>query len=224
MSEYRVEHDTMGEICLPKNVYYGAQTQRAVNNFPISGRRVAPELIHALGLVKWAAVKANQQLGLLTGGHVPLRDKEIAALIQAAWEVSQGLLDTEFPIDVYQTGSGTSTNMNANEVIANRAAEIAGYDRFSSNKTIHPNDHVNMGQSTNDIFPTAIHVAVATTIKKELTPALKQCQVILAKKAEEWKDVLKIGRTHLMDATPLSLGQEVGGFARQLELAVERAE
>ncbi|MDO4586534.1 MAG: class II fumarate hydratase [Planctomycetia bacterium] len=225
MFEYRMEHDTMGEVRLPKQVYYGAQTQRAIDNFPISGRRIAPELIHALGLVKWAAALANHQLGQLTrNGRNPLQSKEIDALIQAAFEVSEGMLDDEFPIDVYQTGSGTSSNMNANEVISNRAIEIAGYDRFAIEKRIHPNDHVNCGQSTNDIFPTAIHVAAALEIKNRLIPAIQKGIDILQKKAEDWKDILKIGRTHLADATPLSLGQEVSGLGRQMELSRKRAE
>ncbi len=223
MSEYRLEHDSMGEVQLPKEAYYGAQTQRAVENFPISSRPVAPELIHALGLVKMCAAQANAKLGRITKGRAPLDQKEIDALVQAAKEVSEGRFDSEFPIDVYQTGSGTSTNMNANEVISNRALEIAGYDRFSQNKKIHPNDHVNCGQSTNDMFPTSIHVAVATGIQSRLIPALEKCRAILAAKAEEWKDVIKIGRTHLADATPMTLGQEFGGFARQFELAIERA-
>ncbi|MBQ9874643.1 MAG: class II fumarate hydratase [Thermoguttaceae bacterium] len=223
MTEFRVEHDSMGEVQLPKMAYYGAQTQRAVGNFPISRRPIAPELIHALGLVKLCAAKANAKLGRLTKGRAPLGEKELEALYQAAQEVADGKLDAEFPIDVYQTGSGTSSNMNANEVISNRALEIAGYDRFDQNKKIHPNDHVNCGQSTNDMFPTSIHVAVAVGIQNRLIPALEKCAAILKAKAEEWKDVIKIGRTHLADATPMTLGQEFGGFARQFELAIERA-
>ena len=222
MSEYRVERDTMGEVRLPHDAYYGAQTQRAVENFPVSGSRIAPELIHAIGLFKWAAAQANAQLGRLTKGRAPLNEKELEALYQAAREVADGKLDAEFPIDVYQTGSGTSSNMNANEVISNRALELAGYDRFSQEKKIHPNDHVNCGQSTNDSFPTAIHVAVAVAIKERLIPALEKCLAILKRQSAEWQDVLKIGRTHLADATPLTLGQEFGGFARQFELAIER--
>ncbi|MDO5749434.1 MAG: class II fumarate hydratase [Planctomycetia bacterium] len=223
MTEVRVERDSMGEVSLPKYAYYGAQTQRAVENFPISNRPIAPELIHALGLVKLCAAKANAQLGRLTKGRAPLDQKELDALFAACQEVADGKLDKEFPIDVYQTGSGTSSNMNANEVISNRALELAGYDRFDMNKKIHPNDHVNCGQSTNDTFPTSIHVAVAVEIKNRLIPALEKCRDILKAKAEEWKDVIKIGRTHLADATPMTLGQEFGGFARQFELAVERA-
>ena len=223
MTEYRVERDTMGEVRLPKEAYYGAQTQRAVENFPISGQTAPPELIHALGLVKWCAARVNRDLGLLSAGRAPLSETEIDALLTAAREVADGKWDGEFPIDVYQTGSGTSTNMNANEVIASRAAELAGYDRFATEKKIHPNDHVNRGQSTNDIYPTAIHVAVARAIHDRLLPALSRAAGVLTEKARAWDTVLKSGRTHLADATPLSLGQEIGGMARQMELAVRRA-
>ena len=223
MTEYRVERDTMGEVRLPKEAYYGAQTQRAVENFPISGQTAPPELIHALGLVKWCAARVNRDLGLLSAGRAPLSETEIDALLTAAREVADGKWDGEFPIDVYQTGSGTSTNMNANEVIASRAAELAGYDRFAPEKKIHPNDHVNRGQSTNDIYPTAIHVAVARAIHDRLLPALSRAAGVLTEKARAWDTVLKSGRTHLADATPLSLGQEIGGMARQMELAVRRA-
>ena len=214
----------MGEVKIPRNAYYGPQTQRAVENFPISGRRIPAELIHAIGLIKWAAATVNQKLGLLkTVPNKPFSLEEADALISAAWEVYKGEFDAEFPVDVYQTGSGTSSNMNANEVIANRAAEILGKSRFEDHKPIHPNDHVNYGQSTNDTFPTAIHVAVAVAIQTKLLPALERCTVTLLKKSEQWTDVLKIGRTHLADATPLTLGQEIGGFARQMELATARA-
>jgi fumarate hydratase class II len=224
MTDFRVERDSMGEVRLPAQAYYGAQTQRAVENFPISGQPLPAELIHALGLVKWAAAEANRDVGRLAGsGKRPLNDRQVEALLLACREVAEGKFDDQFPIDVYQTGSGTSSNMNANEVIANRAIELAGGDRFQVDKPIHPNDHVNMGQSTNDMFPTAIHVAVAAAIDRELIPALARAREILAKKASLWADVLKIGRTHLADATPLTLGQEIGGLARQLELSVERA-
>jgi fumarate hydratase class II len=214
----------MGEVRLPAQAYYGAQTQRAVENFSISGQPLPNELIHAMGLVKWAAATANRDLGKLTGsGKSPLGEGEVAALLRACREVYDGRLDGQFPIDVYQTGSGTSSNMNANEVIANRAIELAGGDRFSPKKTIHPNDHVNMGQSTNDTFPTAIHVAVGRTIQSDLIPALERAGNVLHDKASQWQDILKIGRTHLADATPLSLGQEIGGLARQLELGLDRA-
>lgn len=221
----RTEHDSMGEVKIPRNAYYGPQTQRAVNNFPISGRKIPPDLIRALGLVKWAAATVNHELRLLKHRDGTLfSDNEAKALIDAAWEVHLGKFDAEFPVDIYQTGSGTSSNMNANEVIANRALEILGRDRFCNEKSIHPNDHVNFGQSTNDIFPTAIHVAVAVTIKTRLLAALRNCTESLLKKAEQWTEVLKIGRTHLADATPLTLGQEIGGFARQAELALNRTE
>ncbi|MEX2139969.1 MAG: class II fumarate hydratase [Pirellulales bacterium] len=224
-SEYRIEHDSMGDVRVPARAYYGAQTQRAVENFPISGWPLAPELIHALGVVKYGAAVANRDLGKLTGsGKNPLNSKQVEALMQASREVAGGKFDDQFPIDVFQTGSGTSSNMNANEVISNRAIEIAGGDRFSEKKPIHPNDHVNMGQSTNDMFPTAIHVAAAVAIRQQLTPALQRLQQILAEKASEWDKIIKIGRTHLADATPLRLGQEFGGFARQMELSAERAE
>jgi fumarate hydratase class II len=224
MSDFRVEKDSMGEVRIPKLAYYGAQTQRAVENFPISGKPLPRELIHALGLVKYAAAKANHDLGKLTGsGKNPLNEKQVEALLNACREVADGRFDDQFPVDVYQTGSGTSSNMNANEVIANRAIELAGGDRFGQEKPIHPNDHVNMGQSTNDIFPSAIHVAVAIAINDRFVPALAECANALTEKSEAWRDILKIGRTHLADATPMTLGQELGGMARQLEIAVERA-
>jgi fumarate hydratase class II len=240
MTAFRTERDSMGEIRLPAHVYYGPQTQRAVENFRISGRTLPTELIHALGLVKWAAANANRDLGRLS-----LPDTLLTALLAACRDVADGRLDNEFPVDVFQTGSGTSSNMNANEVIANRALELAGggekgtgpicrngpagashkldLSPFPREKPIHANDHVNLGQSTNDVFPTAIHVAAARAMRKRLIPALEQCKEVLAAKAAEWKDILKIGRTHLIDATPLSLGQEIGGLARQLERSVGRA-
>ncbi len=224
MSDFRVERDSMGEVRLPAGAYYGAQTQRAVENFPISGWPLPAELIHAMGLVKWAAAAANRDLGRLTpSAKNPLSADQVQSLLDACNEVAQGKFDDQFPIDVFQTGSGTSSNMNANEVIANRAIELAGGDRFAADKPIHPNDHVNMGQSTNDTFPTAIHVAVAVAIEQDLIPALARCGDVLAEKASTWADVLKIGRTHLADATPLSLGQEIGGLARQLALSADRA-
>ena len=223
MSKFRIERDSMGEVRVPEQAYYGAQTQRAVENFPISGWTLHPHLIHAMGLVKIGCATANNDLGKLTGtGKSPLNAEQVEALLAAAREVSEGKFDDQFPIDVFQTGSGTSSNMNCNEVISNRAIELMGGDRFSPEKPIHPNDHVNMGQSTNDTFPTAIHVAVAQAIDKQLIPALKKFQQSLAKKAEQWDRIIKIGRTHLADATPLRLGQEFSGFARQLELSVER--
>ncbi|EAQ82560.1 class II fumarate hydratase [Blastopirellula marina] len=224
MSEYRIEKDSMGDVKVPAKAYYGAQTQRAVENFPISGWTLPPALIHAMGWVKHACAVANRDLGKLTGtGKNPLSDPQVKALLDAAIEVREGKLDCEFPIDVFQTGSGTSSNMNVNEVISNRAIEILGGDRFVQQKPVHPNDHVNMGQSTNDTFPTAIHVAVAMQIENHLLPALENLHESLSKKAMEWDKIIKIGRTHLMDATPLRLGQEFGGFARQIELSIERA-
>jgi len=224
MTDFRTERDSMGEVKLPADAYYGAQTQRAVENFPISGKTIPAELIHAMGMVKQAAAVANRDLGRLGGsGKNPLSDEQIEALISAASQVAEGCFDDQFPIDVYQTGSGTSSNMNVNEVISNRAIEICGDDRFAIEKPIHPNDHVNLGQSTNDTFPTAIHVAAAVAIQDDLAPALFRCGEVLSEKSDQWQDVLKIGRTHLADATPLSLGQEVGGFARQLDLSVDRA-
>jgi fumarate hydratase class II len=227
MTNFRTERDSMGEVRLPAQAYYGAQTQRAVENFPISGRPLPAELIHALGLVKWAAASVNRDLGRLRAALTAKKGSSseplIEALLAACREVADGKFDSEFPVDVFQTGSGTSSNMNANEVIANRATELAGGDRFGSEKLVHPNDHVNLGQSTNDVFPTAIHVAVATAIQKRLLPALETCGKLLAAKAAAWQEILKIGRTHLADATPLTLGQEIGGLARQLERSVDRA-
>jgi len=225
MSDFRTERDSMGEVEVPAQAYYGAQTQRAVENFPISGWPLPSAMIHAMGLVKYACGVANRDLGKLTGtGKNPMTDDQVEAMLQACREVAEGMHDGEFPVDVYQTGSGTSSNMNVNEVIANRAIENLGGDRFSPDKPVHPNDHVNMGQSTNDTFPTAIHVAVAVEIKNDLIPALQRLADSLTQKAKEWDQIIKIGRTHLMDATPLRLGQEVGGLARQLELSIQRAQ
>ncbi len=225
MREHRIEHDSMGDVQVPARAYYGAQTQRAVENFPISGWPLSPDSIHALGLTKYAAGVANRDLGKLTQtGKNRLTDQQVEAMLAAAREVAAGKFDNEFPIDVFQTGSGTSSNMNVNEVIANRAIELLGGDRFQASKLVHPNDHVNMGQSTNDMFPTAIHVAVGVAIKSKLVPALQRLQDVLAAKAKAWDQIIKIGRTHLADATPIRLGQEFSGFARQLELSVTRAE
>jgi fumarate hydratase class II len=215
-TEFRIEKDSMGDVQVPAKAYYGAQTQRAVANFPISGMPLPTKLIRALGLVKVAAAVANRDLGKLKA--------ELAEpIIAAAREVVAGKHDGEFPIDVYQTGSGTSSNMNANEVISNRAIENIGKNRFEAKKPIHPNDHVNMGQSTNDMFPTAIHVAAGQAIHSDLIPALTSFEQTLSKKAKEWDDIIKIGRTHLADATPIRLGQEIGGYARQVQLCAERA-
>jgi fumarate hydratase class II len=225
MTEFRTEHDSMGDVQVPAQAYYGAQTQRAVENFPVSGWTMRPEMIHAMGLVKWACGVANRDLGKLTcTGKNPLNAVQVDAMLNAAKEVVAGQFDGEFPIDVFQTGSGTSSNMNVNEVISNRAIEQTGGNRFDIKKSIHPNDHVNMGQSTNDTFPTAIHVAVAVSIFQKLIPALSRFADVLKTKAQRWDKIIKIGRTHLADATPLRLGQEFGGFARQLELSVGRAQ
>ena len=220
----RVERDSMGEVRLPAAAYYGATTQRAVENFPISGRPLPTELIRALAVVKRACAVANRSLGKFSTGRAPLSDTQVDALLGACDDCAAGLLDAEFPVDIYQTGSGTSTNMNMNEVLAARAVERCGGDRLVIEKPIHPNDHVNMGQSTNDIFPTAIHVAVALGLRQQLIPAITALAATLAVKAKAWESILKIGRTHLADATPLSLGQEFSGFARQAELSVQRAE
>jgi len=199
----------MGIMEVPFDALYGATTQRAVLNFPVSGYRFGRPFIRALGLVKWAAAQANRDLSRL--------DQERARLIvQAAEEVIDGTLDRHFPIDIFQTGSGTSTNMNANEVIANRVSQIAG-KAIGSKDPVHPNDHVNMGQSSNDVIPTAIHVAVGESIRNDLMPALEQLQHGLEAKTQEFWDVIKIGRTHLMDATPVRLGQEFSGYAKQIE-------
>ncbi len=214
----------MGEVQVPRLAYFGAQTQRAVENFPISGQKISPALIHALGLIKWAAAWANHDLGMFASGAKKLASREVDALVKAAKEVAQGTFDDQFPVDVFQTGSGTSSNMNANEVIAHRATEILGGDRFAQTGLIHPNDHVNLGQSTNDIFPSAIHIAAAKMIRDALLPSLRACEDVLQEKARAWQNVLKIGRTHLADATPMTLGQEFSGFARQVALSRERAQ
>jgi fumarate hydratase class II len=211
----RTEKDSMGTMEVPAHALYGATTQRAVLNFPISGYRFGRPFIRALGLVKWAAAQANRDLGKL--------DEEQASLIvQAAEEVIEGKLDEHFPIDIYQTGSGTSTNMNVNEVIANRCSQIVG-KVIGSKDPVHPNDHVNMGQSSNDVIPTAIHIAAGEALRNELMPALEQLQTGLEAKAQEFWEVIKIGRTHLMDATPIRLGQEFSGYAKQIEYGKLRA-
>lgn len=224
MDDYRIEHDTLGPVRVPLHAYYGAHTQRAVENFPISGRPIPGELIHALGLVKWAAAVVNRDLGRFQTGPRALTHPQIEALLAACREVADGKWDHQFPVDVFQTGSGTSSNMNANEVIANRAIELAGGDRFAPSKAIHPNDHVNLGQSSNDVFPTAIHVAVARAIQEALLPALRTCQETLASKSRAWEGIVKIGRTHLADATPIRLGQEISAWARQMELSMDRVQ
>ena len=200
MDNMRVERDTMGEMWLPQDALYGASTQRAVENFPISGQPVPPELIRAMGLIKQAAARVNRAQGSL--------DAEIATAIErAAAEVANGEHYADFPIDVFQTGSGTSTNMNANEVIGTLASRESG-------QKVHPNDHVNFGQSSNDTFPTALHVAAVLQIERELLPALRYLQQALEQKAVQFDDVIKIGSTHLMDAVPIRLGQAFSGYAR----------
>ena len=200
---------------VPADALYGATTQRAVLNFPVSGYRFGRPFIRALGLLKWAAAQANRDLGKL--------DEERAQLImEAAEEVIEGALDDHFPIDIYQTGSGTSTNMNANEVIANRVSQIAGKP-IGLKDPVHPNDHVNMGQSSNDVIPSAIHIAVGESVRNDLMPALEHLQHGLEAKTQEFWDIIKIGRTHLMDATPIRLGQEFSGYAKQVEHGKLRA-
>jgi fumarate hydratase class II len=208
-----MERDSMGELPVPAGSYYGAQTQRAVLNFPISGLRMPSRLIRAHAQLKGASARVNQELGLLDG-------RIAEAIDQAAGEIAEGGLADEFPIDVYQTGSGTSTNMNLNEVIANRASEILGGDRGS--KLVHPNDHVNMGQSSNDTIPTSIHLAALVAIEKDLIPALRHLDEALLAKSREFHDVIKTGRTHLQDATPIRLGQEFLGWAGQVERGIDR--
>lgn len=212
----RIEKDSMGEMPVPADALYGASTQRAVLNFPVSGRVIPAPIIHAYGLIKWAAAQVHQDLGLLSANKSEL-------IQQAALEVADGKLDAHFVLDIYQTGSGTSTNMNVNEVISNRACQIAERP-IGAKDPVHPNDHVNMGQSSNDTFPTALHISVGCELKQRLLPSLSGLLVSLEKKSVEFWDVLKIGRTHLMDATPVRLGQEFKGYARQLELSVERVQ
>jgi len=209
MTEYRIEHDTMGEVKVPADALWRAQTQRAVDNFPISGRGLENAQIRALGLLKAACAQVNKDSGKLEA-------EKADAIIAAATEIAEGKHNDAFPIDVFQTGSGTSSNMNTNEVIASLAHQ--------NGVEIHPNDHVNMGQSSNDTFPTATHVAATEAAVNDLIPGLKALHESLSKKSKEFADVVKAGRTHLMDATPVTLGQEFGGYARQVELAIERVE
>ena len=208
--EYRIEHDTMGEVRVPKDALYGPQTQRAVDNFPISGDILEPAQIVALARIKKAAAIANKELGHL--------DAAVAdAIAAAADRIIAGEFADQFPIDVYQTGSGTSSNMNMNEVLSALATRSLG-------SPVHPNDHVNASQSSNDVFPTSVHIAVTQEIIDDLIPALDHLAVALEAKAEEWSTVVKAGRTHLMDATPVTLGQEFGGYARQIRLGIERVQ
>jgi len=209
-SEFRIEHDTMGEVQVPRDALWKAQTQRAVENFPISGTPIEPALVAALGLIKGAAARTNARLGRL---DQPRAD----AIAAAAAQVAEGAHDAEFPIDVFQTGSGTSSNMNANEVIASLASASLGDD-------VHPNDHVNASQSSNDVFPSAIHIATTQGLLQTLVPALEHLATSLEGKAAEFAEVVKSGRTHLMDATPVTLGQEFGGYAAQVRYGVERVQ
>lgn len=205
--QFRIEHDTMGEVRVPVDALWRAQTQRAVENFPISGRGLERAQIRAMGLLKAACAQVNKDLGLL-------EPQKADAIIAAAAEIADGRHDDQFPIDVFQTGSGTSSNMNANEVIASLAA--------NAGVTVHPNDDVNMSQSSNDTFPTATHVAATEAAVKDLVPALDHLRLALFDKATQWKTVVKSGRTHLMDAVPVTLGQEFGGYAHQIEAGIER--
>jgi len=208
--DFRIEKDSLGEMKVPAAALYGPQTQRAVENFPISGQRFGRRFIQALGLIKRSAAETNAELGNL--------DQAIAAVIaDAAGEVASGRWDDQFVLDIYQTGSGTSTNMNTNEVVAHRATELLAGDG-----SVHPNDHVNFGQSSNDVIPTAIHVSARVAIEEELIPALEHMRSALATKADAFDGVMKSGRTHLMDATPVRLGQEFAGYARQVEKGIER--
>jgi len=211
----RTEHDTMGDMQVPADALWGASTARAVANFPVSGWPVPRRIVHAVGRIKEHAAKVNADLGLL--------DADMAAAIaKAAAEVAAGTLDDQFPVDVFQTGSGTSTNMNANEVIATRAAAILNLDKGEDE--VHPNDHVNLGQSSNDVIPTAIHLAAASAMKSALVPALSGLEVALRARARAFGDVLKTGRTHLQDATPVRTGQVFAGYAAQVDQAQERVE
>jgi len=214
--KFRMEADSMGEMRVPEKAYWGAETQRAVENFPISALRFPRRFLRALGMVKKASALANTELGLLR--------KELGeAISQAAQEVMEGKFDDQFVVDIFQTGSGTSTNMNADEVIANRANEILGA-RIGDKKPVHPNDHVNLGQSSNDVIPTCIHVAALEGMQSDLLPVLKTLQRGLEEKVREFDHIIKIGRTHLQDATPMRLGQEFSGYASMVRHGVERVE
>ncbi|MFQ5599918.1 MAG: class II fumarate hydratase [Candidatus Krumholzibacteriia bacterium] len=215
MPRERIEHDARGEVRVPADAYWGAETQRAVQNFPVSGQRMPRRFLQALAILKRAAAETNMELGLL--------DKERGeALVRAAQEVADGKLEDQFPVDVFQTGSGTSTNMNTNEVLANRASEILGKGIGSGYVDAH--DHVNIGQSSNDTIPSAVHISAARALHEDLLPVLRDLHASLADKAKSFHDVLKSGRTHLQDAAPIRLGQEFSGWARQVELGVGRLE
>ena len=210
---FRIEKDTMGEMKVPEDKYWGAQTQRSLENFKIGNEHFPREFIRAYGIIKQVAAEVNVELGIL--------DKKLSGLItEAAQEVIDGKYDDQFPLVVWQTGSGTQTNMNFNEVIANRAIELAG-GKLGSKTPVHPNDHVNKSQSTNDTFPTAINVAAATEVNEQLLPKVKGLSVALAEKSDEFQTIVKLGRTHLMDATPLTLGQEFSGYASQLDHGIK---
>jgi fumarate hydratase class II len=211
---YRIEKDSMGEMYVPEDALWGPQTQRAVENFPISGYRFPRGFIRAMGMIKYASAKANMALGRLD-------ENNGNAILQASEEVMEGKLDDQFVVDIFQTGSGTSTNMNANEVIANRANRIIGTGT-GGKPPVHPNDHVNMGQSSNDVIPTAMHIAAVETIKMGLIPALNRLKEELATKAKTFDNIVKIGRTHLQDATPVRLGQEFGGYASMVSHGIRR--
>jgi fumarate hydratase class II len=216
MSKTRTETDSFGPIEVPADKYWGAVTERSLENFKIGGHRIPLAVVHAFGVIKRAAALVNMSLGLLDA-------KLGKAIVDAAQEVIDGKLDDHFPLVVWQTGSGTQTNMNANEVIANRAIEMMG-GQLGSKKPVHPNDHVNLGQSSNDSFPTAMHIAAAMEIDRILIPALKHLHAALDKKAKAWKDIIKNGRTHLQDATPVTLGQEFSGYAQQIANGIARVE
>ncbi|WP_371740113.1 class II fumarate hydratase [Frigoribacterium sp. VKM Ac-2836] len=209
-TDYRIEHDTMGEVRVPASALYRAQTQRAVENFPISGAGLEPAQIVALARIKRAAALVNGEMGII---GQPVAD----AIVSAADQIIGGSHHDQFPVDVYQTGSGTSSNMNMNEVLATLAGTVDGV-------AVHPNDHVNASQSSNDVFPTSVHVAVTGALLHDLVPALEHLALALETKASAWSEVVKAGRTHLMDATPVTLGQEFGGYARQIRLAIERVQ
>jgi fumarate hydratase class II len=215
MKGHRIELDSLGEVQVPESAYWGAQTQRAIENFPISGETFDSGFIRALGIVKKSAAKANGKLGMID-------QRIVDPIVLAADEVISGELDDQFPVDIFQTGSGTSSNMNINEVVANRACEIIGKEIGS--KIIHPNDHVNFGQSSNDIIPTVMHIAALEAIENEVIPALNILREALEKKEIEFEDVVKTGRTHLQDATPVTLGQEFGGYKAQISKGILRVE
>ncbi|WP_296639518.1 class II fumarate hydratase [Roseinatronobacter sp.] len=216
MTNIRVETDSFGPLDVPADKYWGAQTQRSIMNFPIGWERQPVPIIRALGAIKWACALVNMEQGTLD-------DRRGGAIVQAATEVFNGKFDDNFPLVVWQTGSGTQSNMNANEVISNRAIEILGGE-MGSKDPVHPNDHCNMGQSSNDTFPTAMHVGIGMLARDVLLPGLTKLHLALAAKSEEFKDIIKIGRTHTQDATPLTLGQEFGGYAHQVKMGIARVE